>query len=192
MNWTEIVATVFGLTCVWFTVRQNIWCWPTGLVQVVLYIFVFYEAKLYSDLILQFVYIVLQFYGWYYWLHGDKQKTSLAVTRLPRRVVVFWAMAGICITGGWGYLMDKYSDAAVPYWDGFIAVVSLIAQWLLAKKKLESWMFWIAVDIVAIGVYFYKQLYFTTGLYIIFLFLAIIGFLEWHKAFKASSVNLKS
>lgn len=187
MNWVEIVATVFGVACVWFTIRQNILCWPTGLVQVVLYIFVFYETKLYSDLILQIIYVVLQFYGWHNWLHGGKEKSHLAVTRLRPKDFIVWIILGILVIAGWGYLMDNYTDAAVPYWDGFIAVISLVAQWLLAKKKLESWVFWVAVDLVAIGVYLYKHLYFTTGLYTIFLFLAVTGFFEWKKAVETNS-----
>ena len=167
MNWIEIVGTIFGISCVWLTVRENIWSWPTGLVQVVLYIFVFYQAKLYSDFILQIVYVALQLYGWYNWLYGGKNKTPLKVT----------------------YLMHRYTDASVPYLDGFIAVMSLIAQWLLTKKKLESWLFWIAVDVMAVGVFWYKQLYFTSGLYTIFLFLAIFGLLEWKKSFESKSIK---
>lgn len=85
--------------------------------------------------------------------------------------------------------MANYTDAAVPYWDAFIAVMSLIAQWLLTKKKVESWYFWIAVDVVAIGVYLYKHLYFTTGLYTIFLVLAILGLFEWKKSFEVAIRN---
>lgn len=190
MNWIEIAATIFGVACVWLTIRQNIWCWPTGLVQVVLYIFVFYHAKLYSDLILHVIYVVLQFWGWYNWLYGGKNKTHLKVTKIPSRNLIVWVILGLCITGGWGYIMANYTDAAVPYWDGFIAVMSLIAQWLLTKKKLESWYFWIAVDVVAIGVYLYKHLYFTTGLYTIFLVLAILGLLEWKKSFEVNPAKL--
>lgn len=157
--------------------------------MVVLYIFIFYQVKLYSDLILQVVYVVLQFYGWYNWLHGGKENSLLNVTKLPSKNLVFWVFLGVIITFGWGYVMDNYTDAAVPYWDGFIAVMSLIAQWLLAKKKLDSWFFWIAVDIVAIGVYFHKHLYFTTGLYSLFLFLAVLGFREWKKSFESSLVK---
>ncbi len=189
MNWIEIVGTIFGISCVWLTVRENIWSWPTGLVQVVLYIFVFYQAKLYSDFILQIVYVALQLYGWYNWLYGGKNKTPLKVTRLTVKDLVLWIVLGVCITGVWGYLMHRYTDASVPYLDGFIAVMSLIAQWLLTKKKLESWLFWIAVDVMAVGVFWYKQLYFTSGLYTIFLFLAIFGLLEWKKSFESKSIK---
>jgi nicotinamide mononucleotide transporter len=156
-------------------------------VQVILYISVFYHAKLYSDLILHVVYVVLQLYGWYSWLYGGKNKTRLIVTRLPTINFIYWIVLGLCITAGWGYFMDNYTDADVPYGDGFIAVMSLIAQWLLTKKKLECWYFWIVVDVVAIGVYFYKHLYSTTGLYAIFLCLAAMGFLAWKKSYETKA-----
>jgi len=93
-----------------------------------------------------------------------------------------WLLLGLAGTAVWGFLMNRYTDAAAPYPDAFTTVMSLIAQWLMARKKLESWGFWIAVDVVAIGVYFYKDLYMTAGLYAVFLVLATIGFFEWRKS----------
>ncbi len=182
MTWTESIATVFGLLCVWLTVRQNIWCWPTGLVQVVLYIFVFYHAKLYSDLILHVIYVVLQIYGWYHWLHGTKSQQTLEVTIQTVWQNLMWILTAFLGAIAWGYVMASFTDAAVPYFDAFIVATSLIAQWLMTRKKLESWFFWITVDVVAIGVYFYKSLYMTTGLYTVFLVLAISGYFAWRKS----------
>ena len=181
MTIIESAAVVFGLICVWLTVRQNIWCWPTGLVQVALYIFIFYQVKLYSDLILHFVYVGLQIYGWYHWLHGGKNRALLPVSTLGARSRIIWPLLVIAGAGGWGYLMANFTDAAVPYGDAFTTVASLIAQWLMARKRLESWLFWIAVDVVAIGIYWHKSLYLTSGLYAIFLVLATIGLFEWRK-----------
>ena len=183
----EGVAVVFGLMCVWLTVRQNIWCWPTGLVQVSLYIFIFYEVKLYSDLMLHFIYIGLQIYGWYHWLHGGKSRANLPVSELGSRSRLVWPLIAIACTGVWGYLMATYTDAAVPYGDAFTTVASLIAQWLMARKRLESWLFWIAVDVVAIGIYWHKSLYLTSGLYAVFLVLATIGWLEWRRSLVSES-----
>lgn len=183
MNWIEIVATIFGILCVWLTIRQNIWCWSTGLVQVGLYIYIFFDAKLYSDFILHIIYVVLGLYGWYHWLHGGKNKKELPVSLLPRKALIIWIILAGIGTMCWGFLMGTLTDASVPYADAFTTVTSLIAQWLLAKKRLESWVFWIAVDIIAIGVYFYKQLYFTTGLYSVFLVLAVLGYIEWKKSY---------
>ncbi len=187
MTAIEIVAVVFGLACVWLTVKQNIWCWPAGLVQVSLYIAVFYHAKLYSDLILHVVYVFVQIYGWHHWLRGGERGSRLVVSRLTGGAWMGWVAVCAVGTWGWGWLMSTYTDAAVPFADAFTTAASLVAQWLMARKKLESWFFWIVVDVVAIGVYFYKQLYFTTGLYAVFLVLAVFGFFAWRSSLAESS-----
>lgn len=181
MSLLEIIASVFGLLCVFLTVRQNLWCWPTGVVQVVLYTIIFYQAKLYSDAILQVVYFFLQFYGWYHWLHGGKEKAPVPVTQLSRPRLWGWLLIGVIGSALWGFGMARFTDAALPYPDAVVVVLSLVAQWLMARKILESWHFWITVDVVAIGVYWAKQLYITTGLYAIFLVLAAQGLLAWKK-----------
>jgi nicotinamide mononucleotide transporter len=185
MNWIEWIAAICGLMCVWLTVRQNVLCWPIGLIQVVLYIGVFYAARLYSDLILHVIYVGMQIYGWYHWLYGGQKRTELKVSVLPGKVRSVWILTGIAATTVWGYLMATYTDAAAPYADAFIAVMSLIAQWLMARKKLESWHFWIVVDLVAIVVYLYKELFVTTGLYSVFLLLAITGYSQWKRTIYA-------
>lgn len=181
MTWIEGIAAVCGLLCVWLIVRQNILCWPTGLIQVVLYIGVFYEARLYSDLILHVIYVVMQIYGWYHWLYGGRERTELKVTAHSTSGLLAWIMVAAAITAPWGYAMATLTDAAAPYADAFIAVASLVAQWLMARKKLQSWHFWVAVDLVAITVYLYKELYITTGLYSVFLVLAILGYFQWRR-----------
>ncbi len=183
MEWIEITATIFGIICVWLTIKQNIWCWPTGLIQVSLYTIVFYNVKLYSDLILHVIYIFLQIYGWYNWQRGGENKSKLKVTRLSQPVFIKWITIGILGTIGWGFIMANYTDAAIPYGDSFIISASLIAQWLMARKKLESWYFWISVDIIAIAIYWIKDLYYTTGLYSVFLVLAITGYFAWKKSY---------
>lgn len=183
MQWIEAIATVFGVIAVWLVVRRNIWCWPAGLIQVTLYVWIFFEAKLYSDMILHVIYIFLQIYGWHHWLRGGKDRHELPVTTITAPIWS-WILLTAGGTVAWGYLMERYTDAAVPYADAFTTVASLAAQWLTARKKLESWIFWIVVDVVAVGVYWYKELYLTTGLYIVFLVLATMGYFEWRKAMR--------
>ncbi len=182
MTIIEAIAVVFGLLCVWLVVKQNIWCWPAGLIQVTLYIFIFYQVKLYSDLILHIFYVGMNIYGWYYWLHGGKDRNQLPVTRLQQHWKYTWPTITIIGTITWGYSMSALTDAAVPYGDAFTTVASVIAQWLMARKKLESWFFWIIVDVVAIGIYWYKDLHLTSGLYTAFLVLSIMGLLSWRKS----------
>ncbi len=178
----ETAAVLFGFLCVWLTLRQNIWCWPTGLVQVILYIYIFYQVKLYSDLILHIIYVVMQIYGWYHWLHGGRDRGVLHVTHLDPSGLLIWPVAVITGSFGWGWLMASQTDAALPYADAFTTVASLTAQWLLARKKLESWLLWIAVDLVAIGIYWSKELLLTSGLYAVFLVLATMGFFAWRRS----------
>jgi len=178
----EIAAALFGLLSVYYTLREHVWCWPTGLVNVVLYVVVFFEARLYADTLLQVVYIALQIYGWYEWLHGGPAQTELRISRSSGGTLVFLLLIGAVGTLGMGYAFDRYTDAALPYWDSAITVLSLVAQWMVAKKRLENWLFWIVVDVLAVGVYFAKQLYPTAALYGVFLVMAIAGLRAWQKA----------
>ncbi|MBN1185552.1 MAG: nicotinamide mononucleotide transporter [Bacteroidales bacterium] len=187
MTLIEGIATFFGLICVWLTIKENIWCWPTGLVQVFLYIFVFYNARLYSDMILHIIYVIISIYGWHHWLHPDRSKEPLKVTRTGKYIVL-WIVICLFVAVIIGYFMQTYTNAAIPYADSFIMSASLVAQWLMARKKLESWLFWITVDVIAVGVYWIKELYITTGLYTVFLILAIMGFFEWRKSLLKEAV----
>jgi nicotinamide mononucleotide transporter len=185
MSKLEIVACGFGLASVWLTVRQDILCWPTGLVQVLLYIVVFYQARLYSEVGLHGVYVVLQVYGWHAWLHGGKGHGELAVSRIARPAALLWAGVAGLGTAALGFTMARATDAALPLPDAAVTVWSLIAQYLMARKVLESWLVWIAVDVLAIGVYLVKALYPTTVLYAVFLLLATRGFFAWRQTLSA-------
>ena len=182
MSSIEIVAVVFGFLCVWFTIRENIWCWPTGLIQVTLYIFIFFEAKLYSDVILHVIYIFMNIYGWYFWLHGGRDRQEAVITRMTNAWLATTALMTLAAMLALGYFMASRTDASFPYGDAFTTAFSLSAQWLMSRKKLESWHFWIAVDCVAIYIYAVKGLHLTAGLYTAFLFMAIAGLLRWQKA----------
>ena len=182
MNPYETVGVVFGVISVWLTVRENIWCWPTGLVNVLLFVVVFWQAKLYADMGLQVVYTILSVYGWYEWLHGGKDRGERAVERTPRRVLVPLLIAGVIGLASLGLFLRRATDAALPFWDAGTTSFSLVAQWMLTKKWLENWLIWIVVDVVYVGMYLYKQLYPTAGLYLVFLVLACLGFQAWTKA----------
>jgi nicotinamide mononucleotide transporter len=189
MNWIEAVAVVFGIVCVALTVRQSIWCWPAGLLQVTLYVYVFYGARLYSDMILHVIYIGVQIYGWHHWLHGEQRfpsgsgvRASLPVTMLGVRERWLWGIAVVFVALGWGGIMDRYTDAAAAHADAFIAAASLCAQYLMAQKKIENWIVWIVVDLVAIAVYWTRDLQLTAGLYVVFLLLCIAGVRSWYQS----------
>ena len=184
----EIVAALSGLLAVWLTVRQNIWCWPVGLVMVILYGIIFFDALLYSDAGLQGIYFFLQFYGWWAWLNGrGRDGAELPVTRLDLGERSRWIAVALAGTVGLGWVMSTYTEADLAYWDASTTVLSLVATYLMARKKLECWFVWIAVDILAIGIYSVKELYLTAGLYAVFLVLAIMGFFAWKKSESAGT-----
>lgn len=187
MSIVEWIASAFGLACVALCIARSVWNWPVGLVQVVLFVWVFYEARLYSDVLLHLVYIVLQLYGWYHWVRGKREdEVELPITRLSAGGLAGWAVVAVVGTAALGTLMARYTDADLPYWDASIAAMSLVAQYLLTRKVLETWSFWVAVDVVAVGVYGYKGLHAAAGLYAVFLGMAITGWAAWHKTFQAS------
>lgn len=191
MTWIEIVATMFGFLCVVLTIRRNIWCWPTGLVQVALFIIIFYQARLYSDLILHVIYVGMQFYGWYCWTVGRRaaDQGPVVIASMPPHHLAMWASITLVLTTVWGYAMSTWTDASLPYPDAFTTVASLVAQYLLARKLLENWLFWIVVDVVAIGVYYYKSLFPTSILYAAFLGLAVIGFVTWRYRLQTQQIH---
>ena len=184
MSAVEIIADLFGFVCVGLTIRRNIWCWPAGLVQVALYAWVFYQAKLYSDVILQVVYVVLQIYGWYYWLHGGPVESEPPIVRLGRAGLAGWVVGAAAGGLALGSVMARLTDASLPYWDAAIVSLSLVAQFLLSRKVLENWLFWIVVDVLAVGAYLAKDLYATTVLYGVFLAMAVLGWFAWRSTYR--------
>jgi nicotinamide mononucleotide transporter len=177
----EIIAVACGLANIYLTVRQNIWCWPVGVVMVSLYIYIFFEAKLYSDTLLNVFFLVMQFYGWYQWTRGPvvHSRSLSAVTRLTSRGWILTIAGVLGGTAGLGTVMHTFTDAALPYPDAFTTLLSVFAQFLMTRKVLENWTLWIIADVVYIGVYSIKSLYWTAGLYVVFLALCIEGYREW-------------
>jgi nicotinamide mononucleotide transporter len=155
--------------------------------MVALYAVIFWRERLYADSGLQVIYFALQFYGWYQWLHGGVARDELPVSRVPGRLVLPLAALGVGGTAGMGYTLARWTDQDLSYLDSAIAAFSLIAQWMLARKLLENWLVWIAVDVLAVGVYAYKQLYPTAALYALFLALAAAGYLERKRSLRGAA-----
>ena len=182
----ELVAAVVGAVSVWLSVRQNIWSWPTAIVNVVLYAIVFRDAKLYADMGLQVIYAVLSVYGWYEWLFGGENRSELQVSRtsLPLgALLVAIAGAGALALG---LFLRQATDAALPFMDSLLSSTSLVAQWMMTRKKLENWLVWIAVDVLYVGMFVFKGLFLTAGLYAVFLALAVRGYLDWRRSMVAA------
>ena len=182
MTLIELLAAITGLACVYLTTKEKISSFYVGFVNIALFIYMFIDAKLYADATLQVVFAVLSFYGIYVWLSGNKNTKSVAITRdITRNETLISLAIGILASFGWAALLTKYTDASVPYIDAPLAVASVIAQWFLSKKVIQNWLIWITVDVFSVGMYAYKGLYITSGLYAIFLMLAAKGFMDWRK-----------
>ena len=181
-NRWEVLAVVFGIVSVYLSTREHIWSWPTALVNVGLYFVVFYEAKLYADMGLQVVYFGLSLYGWYEWLYGGANRTELHVSRTSRLLGVRLLTIGIVCAAVLGTLLARFTDAALPYVDSATTSTSLVAQWMMTRKILENWAVWMAVDVVYVGMFIYKHLYLTAGLYTVFFVLAVMGYVQWKRS----------
>lgn len=177
--WIEFIASLLGLISVWLVTKQNNWCWPTGIVMVIIYVFIFYQNKLYSDMLLQIFFIVMQIYGWYTWSNNSNKTTKLEVSWLTFKEQLLWITGIIALSIVIGFCMKRYTNADLPYIDAATAAMSIAAQWLMTRKKIENWLIWIIADLIYIAIYLAKSLYFTTVLYLIFLILAYKGFITW-------------
>jgi len=184
----EVLAVITGIISVYLSTRENIWSWPTALVNVALYFVVFYETKLYADMGLQVVYFILSLYGWYEWLYGGENRTELHVSRSSQALGARLAMIGIACVAVLGTVLARFTDAALPYIDSATASTSLVAQWMMTRKILENWAVWIVVDVVYIAMFVFKRLYLTAGLYAVFLVLAVMGYIQWKRSLAERSL----
>lgn len=182
----EWVAVVFGIVSVYLSVREKIWSWPTAIVSVGLYIYVFLKARLYADMGLQVYFLSISFYGWWNWLYGGANHSELHVSRISPRSAGVLAGVGVVATAALSHVLGTYTNAAIPWADSTLAVASLIAQYLMTRKVLENWAIWVAVDVGSIGMYVYKGLYPTTFLYAVYLVLATMGWFEWKRSLRTA------
>ncbi|UOR05453.1 nicotinamide riboside transporter PnuC [Hymenobacter aerilatus] len=178
----EWVAVVTGFLCVWLAARESLWNFPVAIVSCGLYIVVYYQSALYSDCLLQGFFIALSLYGWYEWLYGGARRTELTVSRTRAHEWLWLTVGAAVFTGGFGYYLQHYTDDTIPYLDSLTTAISLAAQYLMMRKRLENWWLWIGVDALYVPILWHKQLYPTSGLYAVYLGLAVYGYLEWKRA----------
>ncbi|HWA08955.1 MAG TPA: nicotinamide riboside transporter PnuC [Opitutaceae bacterium] len=183
-SWPEQVATVLGLVFVWLAMRESLWNFPVGLVQAAIFGWVCFRQKLYSDTALQAIYMAAMVYGWWHWTRGARNRGPLRVQRLAPAATLAWIAGTLALWLAWGTGMKRFTDAALPYWDGFILAGSVVSQWLQARKALENWIGWIVVNSVAVGVYWAKDLYWFSVLYFLFWLLAWGGWRAWRRSWK--------
>jgi nicotinamide mononucleotide transporter len=182
VRFIEAAAVVLTLLSVIFQIYQNIWGWPTTIAGVALYAIVFHHERLYADMGLQAVYIALGVYGWYQWLHGGVARSELHVSNAPLRGQLVAYSIGAIFSIVLALILRRTTNAALPFVDSTLTSYSLVAQWLMTKKYIENWMVWIAVDVVYVWMFIFKRLYMTAGLYVVFMFLCVRGYMEWKRS----------
>jgi nicotinamide mononucleotide transporter len=182
-NWLEITGVITGLLCVGLAAINNIWNWPVAIVSVGIYIFIFFDARLFADMGLQVYFMIMNFYGWYYWSKKPDNEEKSPVLLITNKEIVYSVIAVIIFTFFLGTVL-KYTPASYPYIDSFCAACSLVAQVFLARKVLENWLIWIFVDIIYVGVYIFKGLHLTAIMYGIYVGIALLGYIDWKKDYK--------
>ena len=183
-NKVELSGTIFGLIYIWFSIRQSIYTWPAGIITSVLYCWVFLVAKFYAGMGLQAYYVVISIYGWWCWQRGGDSgsgEVKLCVSHCSRKLWIELFFINLLLTSLMYYLLGKYTDSPIPFGDAFTTSLSIIATWMLARKKIEQWLIWIFIDLVSVGLYIYRGLYPTVILFIVYAAMAVIGFYEWRK-----------
>jgi nicotinamide mononucleotide transporter len=185
----EIIASILGVANIVLLVRRSIWNYPFGIVMVSLYGYVFFEARLFSDAVLQVFFFAVQIYGWWVWYHARDAAGLVKVELMTAGARLAWigVIAAATIAEGW-YLANYTIDSA-PWMDANTTAMSVVAQYLLSIRKIENWILWIVTDVVQIGLYYWKGLYPTTGLYVLFLILSVVGLYEWRREWRTHPVG---
>ena len=181
MSQLEWLAAALVLINVALVALRSVWNYPFALVAVSVYAVVFFEAKLYSDMLLQGFFFALNLYGWAVWMRAREDR-GVPVGWMTDRARLLWGVVTIIAWVVWSSLMHRYTDAVAPWIDGAIAMLSITAQWLLARRRVESWWLWILVDLIAVPLFAWRGLYATSIVYVILLGLSIDGLIQWRRA----------
>ncbi|WP_431823362.1 nicotinamide riboside transporter PnuC [Burkholderia sp. F1] len=204
MSTLEIAGVIVSALAIWLTAKRRMLCWPVGLASVALYGWIFFDAKLYSDMLLQGAFAVLQVYGWRRWLAqrvdradgmagGDASRGAVVPVSgvTPAQVLpdLIAAVVGSALLGG---IMARWTDAALPFVDASLTAFSLVAQYWTARRYIASWGLWIVVNVVYVGMFVVKELYLTAGLYALFIGLAVIGWRDWRNTAAASAAAVRA
>jgi len=180
-SWLEVVAVVFGILSVWFARKENIWVYPTGIVNVLVYVYLCFFAGLYADMAINAFYFVMSVFGWYNWSRRDESLNHVPITSLNLKQWIFYILLIAVAFGVIYYVLSRFTDSTVPLFDSFTTSLFIAGMWLMAIKKIENWLLWILGDVLVIPMFAIKGLAFTSVQYIVFLVLAVMGYIEWRK-----------
>jgi nicotinamide mononucleotide transporter len=178
-SYLELVAVAFGLACVWFMKKESMLAFPFGIVNVLVYVYIFFAAKLYANAAINGFFFLGSVYGWYNWTRKDSNDGKIRITRSSIRELLLNAAAIIVFFVLIRMVLLHFTTSPIPSWDAITTAVYISAQWLLSRKKIENWILWIAADTVMIGLCAWEGLYFSSFQYLVFTIIAILGFREW-------------
>jgi nicotinamide mononucleotide transporter len=184
-NWIELFGTISGLLYIFFSIRHNIWLWPIGILTSAAYIIVFYQSKLYADMSLQAYYLVVSVYGWYHWVAGKQKLDKTGELKISRLKPYQWivSIAACIFLAAIYYPFGSYFGASYPIIDGLITGGSIVATWMLTRKIIEQWIFWIIIDGASIWLVIAKERYITVILMTVYTVMAIVGYIKWKRDF---------
>jgi nicotinamide mononucleotide transporter len=192
-NWIELAAALVSITYVILAIKQIIWLWVFGILSALLYAWVYAHSGFYAGMGLQAYYAFISIYGWIHWsARSAKAKadpnmpTKLPVVRTSLRLFIILAFIWFCLWQFIGFILSSYTNSTIPYWDAFTAAGGIVATWMIARKLLEQWLFWIVIDVISIGLYLWQGLYVTTFLYGVYIVMAIFGYRQWKRAWKST------
>ena len=180
-HYIEVCGTLTGFLYLGFSIRQHYLTWPVGLLNALFYIVVFYSSKIYADMSLQFYYVIISSYGWWSWHNRNATGQTLVVSRTSLLLWIRLAILSLILFLFLAWLLVRYTDTQVPFLDAITTALSIVATWMLARKKIEHWLVWIVVDAISIGMFVVKGLYPTTLLFFVYTVLAVVGYFEWKK-----------
>jgi len=181
-NLVEILGVIFSLAYLYLSIRQNILLWPMGIISAALYVYVFFGAKFYADMGLNIYYVIISIYGWIVWSGGRQgSENKMPIKRLDPVMAAVLLGITIILFIAMGFILKRFTDSPIPYWDALTTAGSITATWMLARKYLEHWLVWIAVDGISIGLYIYRGLYPTVVLFLVYTTMAVIGYITWRK-----------
>ncbi|MCK9616308.1 MAG: nicotinamide riboside transporter PnuC [Lentimicrobiaceae bacterium] len=189
-SYIEIIAVFFGLLSVWYAKKESIRVYPTGIINVLIYVYLCFSAGLYGDMGINAFYFVMSVYGWYNWSRKDENSKEISITRCNKKELIFNMLAFLLFFGILWFILERYTPSTVPVLDSFTTALFIIAMWQMARKKIENWIAWIIGDALVIPMFAYKELIFTSFQFIVFLILAISGYLEWRKKLMILKKNI--
>lgn len=183
----EIIGTIIGLTYLFLEYKGTVWLWPVGILMSLFYVVIFFHGKFYADAALYLYYIGANAYGLAMWTRNRKQTaiaeetTEMPISHVPKRQILPLALASVALWGLFYWILSTFTDSPIPLGDAFTTSLSIVAMWMLAQKYLEQWLLWIVVNIVSTILYFWKGLYPTGVLFIVYVIVAILGYFKWRK-----------